>query len=113
MVDSERPIIFGEVLYDCFPDGQAVLGGAPFNVAWHLQGFGLNPLFISRVGDDPLGHLINQMVLPATNRASMSPRSQPVLLPDASTPSGTTSLMAGNRGACPRSHEGSDLPARL
>ena len=58
MVDSERPIIFGEVLYDCFPDGQAILGGAPFNVAWHLQGFGLNPLFISRVGDDPLGHRV-------------------------------------------------------
>ena len=56
MVDIERPVIFGEVLYDCFPDGQAVLGGAPFNVAWHLQGFGLSPLFISRVGDDPLGH---------------------------------------------------------
>jgi fructokinase len=56
MVDIERPVIFGEVLYDCFPDGQAILGGAPFNVAWHLQGFGLAPLFISRVGDDPLGH---------------------------------------------------------
>ena len=58
MVDSERPVIFGEVLYDCFPDGQAILGGAPFNVAWHLQGFGLAPLFISRVGDDPLGHRV-------------------------------------------------------
>jgi fructokinase len=58
MVASERPVIFGEVLYDCFPDGQAVLGGAPFNVAWHLQGFGLSPLFISRVGDDPLGHRV-------------------------------------------------------
>ena len=58
MADSDRPIIFGEVLYDCFPDGQAVLGGAPFNVAWHLQGFGLAPLLISRVGDDPLGHRV-------------------------------------------------------
>ncbi len=58
MVDTERPVLFGEVLYDCFPDGQAVLGGAPFNVAWHLQGFGLSPLFISRVGDDPLGHRV-------------------------------------------------------
>ncbi len=56
--DCKRPVIFGEVLYDCFPDGQAVLGGAPFNVAWHLQGFGLAPLFISRVGDDPLGHRV-------------------------------------------------------
>ena len=58
MIDTERPVLFGEVLYDCFPDGQAVLGGAPFNVAWHLQGFGLSPLFISRVGDDPLGHRV-------------------------------------------------------
>jgi fructokinase len=58
MSDNERPIIFGEVLYDCFPDGQAILGGAPFNVAWHLQGFGLAPLFISRVGDDPLGRRV-------------------------------------------------------
>jgi len=33
-----------------------VLGGAPFNVAWHLQAFGQAPLFISRVGEDRLGH---------------------------------------------------------
>jgi len=49
-----RPVIFGEVLFDCFSE-EATLGGAPFNVAWHLQGFGLKPLFISRVGDDDLG----------------------------------------------------------
>lgn len=52
---SLRPLIFGEVLFDHFPDGSAVLGGAPFNVAWHLQGFGLAPLFVSRVGDDDTG----------------------------------------------------------
>ncbi len=50
-----RPIVFGEVLFDRFPDGTQVLGGAPFNVAWHLRGFGLNPLFISRVGEDDQG----------------------------------------------------------
>jgi fructokinase len=55
-------VIFGEVLYDCFPDGEAVLGGAPFNVAWHLQGLGLSPLFISRVGDDPLGHRVRDII---------------------------------------------------
>ncbi len=54
----KRPIIFGEVLFDCFPDGSMVLGGAPFNVAWHLQAFRQAPLFISRVGDDPLGRRI-------------------------------------------------------
>ncbi|GAB6039968.1 carbohydrate kinase family protein [Endothiovibrio diazotrophicus] len=53
-----QPLIFGEVLYDCFPDGNDVLGGAPFNVAWHLQGFGLRPRVVSRVGDDPLGQRV-------------------------------------------------------
>ncbi len=48
----KRPLIFGEVLFDIFPDGQSVLGGAPFNVAWNLQALGLRPLFVSAVGDD-------------------------------------------------------------
>jgi fructokinase len=52
---STAPVIFGEVLYDRFPDGHAVLGGAPFNVAWHLQAFGLAPLFVSRIGNDEPG----------------------------------------------------------
>lgn len=51
----QRPALFGEVLFDCFPDGSNILGGAPFNVAWHLHGFGLSPLMITGVGDDPLG----------------------------------------------------------
>ncbi len=55
MAHDPRPVVFGEVLFDRFPDGSAVLGGAPFNVAWHLQAFGARPLFISRVGADPLG----------------------------------------------------------
>ncbi|WJW74298.1 carbohydrate kinase [Thiohalobacter sp. IOR34] len=50
-----RPVLFGEVLFDRFPGGETVLGGAPFNVAWHLQAFGARPLMISRIGDDPLG----------------------------------------------------------
>ncbi len=56
---SEASIcIFGEVLFDCFPDGREVLGGAPFNVAWHLNAFGELPRFISAVGDDPEGRRI-------------------------------------------------------
>jgi len=50
--------VFGEVLFDHFPDGSKVLGGAPFNVAWHLQAFGQRPLFVSRVGDDDDGREI-------------------------------------------------------
>ena len=52
---SEAFGIFGEVLFDRFADGIQVLGGAPFNVAWHLQAFGELPLFISRVGGDAAG----------------------------------------------------------
>ncbi len=47
--------VFGEVLFDCFPNGKQVLGGAPFNVAWHLQALGDDPTFISQIGDDTLG----------------------------------------------------------
>lgn len=50
-----RPLIFGEVLFDRFPDGAAVLGGAPLNVAWHLAGFGRDPALVSRVGSDTAG----------------------------------------------------------
>lgn len=55
--------IFGEVLFDSFPDGKLVLGGAPFNVAWHLQALGLEPLFIGRVGSDKMGEKIKQSML--------------------------------------------------
>ena len=58
---SSVPIyIFGEVLFDCFPGGEKVLGGAPFNVAWHLQAFGAEPRFISRIGADEAGREIEQ-----------------------------------------------------
>jgi fructokinase len=55
---AARPIVFGEVLFDCFPDGSVVMGGAPLNVAWHLKGFGLNPLLISRLGVDDNGQAV-------------------------------------------------------
>lgn len=52
---SGGPVVVGEVLFDVFPDGTRILGGAPFNVAWHLQVLGLRPLLITRVGDDADG----------------------------------------------------------
>jgi len=52
---APHPLVFGEVLFDCFAGGERVLGGAPFNVAWHLQGFGLAPVFVSAVGADRAG----------------------------------------------------------
>lgn len=53
-----RVLVFGEMLFDHFPDGSRVLGGAPFNVAWHLCGFGGDPLLISAVGEDDAGREI-------------------------------------------------------
>ncbi|AMA08653.1 carbohydrate kinase family protein [Picosynechococcus sp. PCC 73109] len=55
---AKNIVIFGEVLWDIFPDNDKKLGGAPFNVAWHLQAFGANPLLISRIGTDDLGAAI-------------------------------------------------------
>ena len=60
MNKSATPIIFGEVLFDCFPDGSQILGGAPFNVAWNLQALGKAPKFISRIGKDAQGDKISR-----------------------------------------------------
>lgn len=54
MADKQLAV-FGEVLFDHFPDGKRVLGGAPFNVAWHLRAFGQAPNMVSRVGQDAQG----------------------------------------------------------
>lgn len=51
---SNTVVLFGEVLADIFPE-RTVLGGAPFNVAFHLQAFEQNPVLITRLGDDTLG----------------------------------------------------------
>jgi fructokinase len=56
MTEKKTVYIFGEVLFDHFPDGSRVLGGAPFNVAWHLQAFGQAPRLVSKVGRDPEGN---------------------------------------------------------
>jgi fructokinase len=55
------PVVFGEVLFDCFPD-RRVLGGAPFNVAWNLAGFGAGPLFVGAVGDDEPGRDVQRIM---------------------------------------------------
>jgi fructokinase len=59
---TDAVVLFGEVLADVFPN-QSVLGGAPFNVARHLQAFRLNPVLISRTGSDSLRDaLLEEMV---------------------------------------------------
>jgi len=55
--NAKRPLIVGEVLYDCFPDHR-ILGGAPLNVAWNLRGLGMNPLLVTAIGDDEPGRVV-------------------------------------------------------
>lgn len=47
-------ICFGEALWDLLPAGK-IAGGAPMNVAFHANIFGLQASLISRVGADELG----------------------------------------------------------
>jgi fructokinase len=50
----ERILCFGEMLWDVFP-GDEKIGGAPLNVAYHLNRLGLPATLVSRVGDDDRG----------------------------------------------------------
>jgi fructokinase len=45
----------GELLWDVFPDGRKVAGGAPFNFAFHCHNLGHEAVIVSRIGDDDLG----------------------------------------------------------
>lgn len=51
---DQAVVIWGEILWDRFPDGDR-LGGAPSNVAWHLGLAGGWARLVSRVGDDDDG----------------------------------------------------------
>jgi fructokinase len=47
-------ICYGEVLWDVLPDGPQP-GGAPLNVAYHLNKMGLSTSIISKIGNDSNG----------------------------------------------------------
>jgi fructokinase len=53
-MSSDAVLLWGEVLWDRFPDGDQ-LGGAPANVAWHLGQAGGWARLVTRVGDDDDG----------------------------------------------------------
>lgn len=57
------PIVgIGELLWDVFPDGRKVAGGAPFNFAFHCKQLGHAAAIVSRVGDDDLGRELREEV---------------------------------------------------
>ena len=49
-----KVVCFGEVLWDVLPEGKK-LGGAPLNVAYHLNQLGVPAVMVSRIGNDELG----------------------------------------------------------
>ncbi|WP_019625219.1 PfkB family carbohydrate kinase [Thioalkalivibrio sp. ALJT] len=48
-------VILGEALFDIFPNGGRVLGGAAFNVAWNLHQLGEAVCFVGGIGRDADG----------------------------------------------------------
>ncbi len=52
----------GELLWDLFPDGSRVAGGAPFNFAFHCHQLGHEAIVVSRVGEDDLGRELREEV---------------------------------------------------
>jgi fructokinase len=56
-----RIICFGETLLDMLPTG-AQPGGAPLNVAYHLNQFGMPTALITRLGQDAQGDLLGEFI---------------------------------------------------
>ena len=56
-------ICFGEILWDIYPDGSKVIGGAPLNVALRCNGFGINSGIISRLGKDDMANAAYDFLL--------------------------------------------------
>src|SRR5690606_4063406 len=54
-------VCFGEVLWDILPDA-SLPGGAPMNVAYHLNQLGVPTAMISRTGNDLLGEKLLRFI---------------------------------------------------
>ncbi len=59
----KKILSFGEIIWDVFPDGEAVIGGAPLNFAAHAVKCGAGASLLSAVGDDTLGEKAHKELL--------------------------------------------------
>lgn len=84
-------LVFGEVLFDRFPD-RDLIGGAPFNLAYHLHKLGFNLQFLSAIGDDTLG----KRVLEFFEQHGLSDR---LLRTHPSLPTGEVTVVPGKAGS--------------
>ncbi|WP_183559939.1 carbohydrate kinase family protein [Mucilaginibacter sp. SP1R1] len=54
-------ICYGEILWDVLPDGPQP-GGAPLNVAYHLNKLGMATSLVSKIGDDANGQKLEKLL---------------------------------------------------
>ncbi|UOE46833.1 carbohydrate kinase [Mucilaginibacter sp. SMC90] len=59
--NNHQAICYGEILWDVLPDGPQP-GGAPLNVAYHLNKLGVNTGIISKVGEDISGYQLVRLI---------------------------------------------------
>ncbi len=88
--NSPEILVIGEVLFDLFPDYRR-LGGAPFNFAVHMQRFGFEPLFMSRIGKDDNGREIEESM----HQMGLK---QDLLQKDSNLPTGFVSVTVDSQG---------------
>lgn len=60
-IKNTPAICYGEVLWDVLPEGPQP-GGAPLNVAYHLNKLGLKTGIVSKIGNDENGHKIEKLI---------------------------------------------------
>jgi fructokinase len=58
---STPAICYGEILWDVLPDGPQP-GGAPLNVAYHLNKLGVGTSLVSKVGEDENGRKLEKLM---------------------------------------------------
>lgn len=59
---SHHPVVcYGEILWDVLPD-KTLPGGAPMNVAYHLNKLGVSPAMITRIGRDNYGQKLVKLL---------------------------------------------------
>lgn len=54
------PVVLGDVSVARYPNGDEVIEGHAFGIAWHLRGLERPAMLVSRVGDDPAGDRVVQ-----------------------------------------------------
>lgn len=59
--ETHTAVCYGEILWDVLPDGPQP-GGAPLNVAYHLNKMGVETNLISRIGNDTNGRKLAELM---------------------------------------------------